>query len=132
MYCNGSLRISAIRNIGIGAEWFDSLEMYWHDVMKGGHLKNRFYPSIRGNDRTPYVLDGEEHATLAAHCELEAGEKKKIRFILTWYFPNCANTWHPEPKAEAPVIWQNYYTKLTGSSKGLCGLWDQQLGQVVP
>lgn len=99
------------------AEWFDSLEMYWHDVMKGGHLKNRFYPSIRGNDRTPYVLDGEEHATLAAHCELEAGEKKKIRFILTWYFPNCANTWHPEPKAEAPVIWQNYYTKLTGSAK---------------
>lgn len=101
------------------AEWFDSLESYWHDVTRGGKLQNRSYAATTGGAEAPYKMNGEDHATLAAHCTLAPGEEKRLRFVLSWYFPNCANTWHPE---EGPATqWKNYYTKLTDSAAGCAG-----------
>lgn len=111
------------------AEWFDSLETFWEDVKHGGPLKNRTYPKTRGEEKEPFELNGEEHATLAAHCELEPGQTKKVRFILTWYFPNCANIWNPDPASEKPVIWKHYYTKLAASASEFASYgienWDR-------
>ena len=104
------------------AQWFDSLESFWRDVNAGGKLKNRSYPGSAGNESKPYKLDGEEHGTLAAHCRLNPGETKGIRFVLAWFFPNCGNTWNPEKGKDQPEIWKNYYTKLVSSAEE-CALY---------
>lgn len=97
-------------------QWFDSLGTFWDDVSAGGKLHNRSYQSIAGNAEKPYMLNGEEPGTLAAHCELNPGDRKAVRFIISWYFPNCVNTWNPEKGKKEPTIWKNYYTKLINSS----------------
>ena len=99
------------------AIWFDSLESYWADVNRGGKLKNRSYPGATGQSKEPYQLNGEDHGTLAAHVSLKPGEKKSLLFAISWYFPNCANTWNPEDGEKEPKIWKNYYTKLGKSAQ---------------
>ncbi|MHB1484399.1 MAG: GH116 family glycosyl-hydrolase [Saccharofermentanales bacterium] len=104
--------------------WFDDLTMFWRDFTNTSRYINR-----KLDTDFPYG----DHCSLAAHISLHPGEKKKIRFLISWYFPNISNYWNP-PKNEAKKcdcggddccpeqdaapenLWKNYYaTKFTSS-----------------
>lgn len=84
--------------------WCDNLEMFWHNFTQPGHLRNRQYRE----DEPPFRR--KDTASLAAHMELMPGEKKKIRFTISWHFPNVNNYWNPNP--DGPNVWRNYYATL--------------------
>ncbi|MSR84288.1 MAG: hypothetical protein EXS58_15420 [Candidatus Latescibacteria bacterium] len=86
--------------------WFDSLEVFWRDFTRPGRLKGRDYAADQAGEGN--------HASLAAHLELGPGERGRVRFILSWNFPNCQNYWNPKAgdcAAECGVstTWKNYY-----------------------
>lgn len=116
-------------------EWFDSLETFWRDVNAGGRLRDRSYPGAAGGAKEPYALNGEDHGTIAAHLTLKPGETKSVRFVVSWYFPNCANTWNPEPDRQTPTVWRHYYTRLTDSAKSCAAYalhnWDRLYGDTM-
>lgn len=91
------------------AEWFDSLQTYWNDVNRPGRLTNRVYNSEERKPSAKIDFDGDDMCTLAAHAHLDKGERKTVRFVLGWYFPNCANYWYPLPDAPLKRQWRNYY-----------------------
>ncbi len=86
--------------------WVDDREVYWSDIQKGGTFKNRFYETARP--------DFKDHGFLAAHVSLAPGERKSVRFCITWNIPRRKNTWtkNIEELARAEGIknvWRNYY-----------------------
>ncbi len=102
--------------------WFDSLGIFWRDFTAPGKLSNRTYEDS-GNRKTRDVC------SLAAHASIPAGEKRSIRFIITWNFPNCYNYWSSE-KCEcgddkcgqgAIKTWKNYYATIYGASDESAG-----------
>lgn len=94
------------------AHWFDSLETYWRELHIPGPLKNRSYDTDERSKSRVTELDGEDMGVLAGTVTVLPGEKKSVRFVLTWYFPNCINYWNPETDKERPTIWKNYYASL--------------------
>ena len=94
--------------------WFDSLEIYWKDLSSPGRLTNRIY--------TKDLTGGYNHGTLAAHVLVHPGEKKNVRFVISWNFPNCQNYWDANAvelakKAGIEPTWKNYYATLWKDSK---------------
>lgn len=103
------------------AEWFDSLQTFWNDMSEYGDLKNRVYDHDM-RKQNPTDLDGDDMGTLGAKVLLEPGETKTIRFILSWYFPNCENYWNPETEKKEQKRWKNYYATLFKDAKD-CALY---------
>jgi non-lysosomal glucosylceramidase len=108
--------------------WCDALEMYWHDFAKSGPLKNRTY--------TEEMLPSERHkdtATLAAHVTLNPGDKGKVRFTISWSFPNMVNFWNPQ--LDGSNSWKHYYASLfenaEASGKYALEHWDRLLKETV-
>ncbi len=96
-------------------EWFNDLEVYWRDLTAPGRLRNRRYP--------PEKAGAGAHGTIAAHVRVAPGRTRRVRFIISWNFPNCENYWDPraaERAAEAGVspTWRNYYASLFADSAG--------------
>ncbi len=97
--------------------WFDNLGIYWRDFTAPGKLKNRNYPAVE-NENGRRAED--DVSTLAAHITLSPGEKGKVRFVLSWNFPNCTNYWRPEKcdcegdccSTKKPKTWKNYYASV--------------------
>ncbi|WP_235561113.1 GH116 family glycosyl-hydrolase [Bacillus sp. FJAT-28004] len=107
--------------------WCDNLEMFWHDFTRQGRLHNRQYPE------TEPPLVRKDTASIAAHIELKPGEKRKIRFAISWNFPNVDNYWNPNP--EGLNGWKNYYATLFGDSSACAKYafehWDRLYGETV-
>lgn len=82
--------------------WFDDLTIFWREFSSPGRLKNRHYGDNFGNGK----LDTGDMATLAAHVKLQPGESRKVRFLLSWYFPNFVKYWD----AERPM-WKHEYCR---------------------
>ncbi|MBE0698768.1 MAG: hypothetical protein IH586_17755, partial [Anaerolineaceae bacterium] len=106
--------------------WFDNLEIYWHDFIAPGHLKDRAY------DRT---ASGDNHTgMLAAHFRLQPGETHRARFVISWYFPNVMNYWKEGAAQNNQTVdqsssWKNFYATLWEDSAGVATFalseWDR-------
>jgi len=85
--------------------WWNDLNVYWQDFTAPGKLKNRA------------KSQGSKQGTLAAYFTLAPGKTAKVRFVISWNFPNCANYWdggaaERAKKAKVPAVWKNYYATL--------------------
>ena len=113
--------------------WFDNLEMYWNDFTTIGKFKNRTYDGAQSKA----VPEHTDHSTLAAHLKLSPGEKRSVRFVLSWSFPNVVNDWNPQPCSctegncdpKVHNSWTNYYATLfpnsTASAAYSLQHWDR-------
>lgn len=89
--------------------WFDNLEVFWRDFTRAGRLNPRRYPVDKAGEGN--------HATLAAHVTVKPGAAGRVRFVITWNFPNCENYWNPgvcENTLQIGILnrWKNYYAAL--------------------
>ncbi|WP_306262167.1 GH116 family glycosyl-hydrolase [Pararhizobium sp. IMCC21322] len=101
--------------------WFDTMEVYWADISKGGRLKDRKYTDLKGLEAHNQA-DANEHSLMAAHVTVPPGETGTIRVALSWYVPNVQKYWISQfpitccGTQETQSQWRNYYaTEWTGS-----------------
>ncbi|GLX67730.1 GH116 family glycosyl-hydrolase [Paenibacillus glycanilyticus] len=106
--------------------WCDALEMYWHDFSRPGAMRNRTYA-----EEMPPSDRHKDTATLAAHVNLKPGEKGKVRFTISWNFPNMVNFWNPQKSGSNS--WKHYYATLfdnaEASGKYALEHWDRLLAE---
>ena len=100
--------------------WSDSLETYWRNFTEQSNLKARRYEEPGDGD----------HGTLCVKQMVPAGESVRIRFILSWNYPNNYTYWNPNYKH---ITWKNYYAVLFSSAQesaayGLAN-WDRLYGE---
>ncbi len=95
--------------------WCDEREMYLRDLARPGGFVNRVYAPGEGEPC-------QDTALLAAHARIPAGEKRTLRFVLSWYYPLMSNDWNPEKDdAGQPVYryWKHYYASLFDDAVGV-------------
>lgn len=121
--------------------WFDDLEIYWRDLNTPGKFINRNYENKNGGNKIGSGNPGDM-CTLAAHFSLPAGETKKVRFVLTWYYPNCTNYWTVGNEQNCCLSqtpqkgqWKNYYATLFRDSLAVAEYslknWDRLYEQTL-
>jgi non-lysosomal glucosylceramidase len=107
-------------------QWFDQLEVYWQDFTHLGGLKDRIYPIEQAGSNNC--------GSLAVHFTLSPGQSHRVRFVITWNFPNFENYWdkgYCEKCASQgkSTAWKNYYATLfadTTASLAYClGQWER-------
>ncbi|EAR51906.1 hypothetical protein OG2516_16434 [Oceanicola granulosus HTCC2516] len=103
--------------------WFDTMEVYWADIARGGRLRDRKYPSAKSSVANNQA-DAIEHSLLAAHVTVPAGESRTVRMALSWYVPNFRKYWLTtfpmaccKPSAEVQTHWKNYYATQWSSAE---------------
>ncbi|WP_105620060.1 GH116 family glycosyl-hydrolase [Vallitalea okinawensis] len=99
--------------------WFDEVGIFWKEFSSQGTLKNRSYEkSIENIDNGSSSKRSIDTASLCGVIEIKPGEKKSIRFSLTWNFPNYVKYWGKEEGSKENMPkWKNYYAKLFESAK---------------
>ena len=87
-------------------EWQDSIVTFWNEFTSGNPLTRREYgePSKR------------DHCSLGKNVKVAPGEKKAVRFVLSWYIPNNVNYWDKKREERFGKTWKNYYAKLYSSA----------------
>jgi uncharacterized protein (DUF608 family) len=121
-------------------QWFDTTGIYWRDLTSSSRFVNRVYSDPKSDDETCY----ENYGILAAHVTLKPGECKKIRFVISWSYPNATNYWNPEKGCDCggkcegeskPKTWKNYYATIFKDSadSAVYSLtnWDSLYGQTL-
>lgn len=85
--------------------WFDNIGVFWKEFTSAGPIKSR---------RTSADGKSEQIGTLTSSVTLAPGEKKNVRFVISWNIPNNHNYWAPaEDLADGPAnAWKNYYAIL--------------------
>ena len=88
-------------------QWQDSIVTFWNEFSSGEHLVCREYsdPISKGA------------CSLGKTVKIGAGEKKSVRFVLSWYVPNNYNYWDKKREERFEKSWKNYYAKLYSSAK---------------
>lgn len=92
----------------------DVIEVFWDDFTGTKHFKNRTYTDYGKNDV----------GAICAHITLEPGEKKTVRFVISWYMRFMTNFWSPQPQHDGESDrnfidknrWKNYYARYFSSS----------------
>ncbi len=87
--------------------WQDGVTTYWKEFSDRKKMPERKYEEAGTAD----------HATVVASVKANAGEKKKIRFVLAWNAPVQYNYWSPyRDENGKDITWKNYYaTKFENS-----------------
>ncbi len=105
---------TSVQQYWFRGQWFDSLEVYWRDLMTPGSFKNRIYEPAQSKE--------SNQGMIAAHIRVEPGETKQVRFVIAWNFPTCNNYWKPDVEEKAAragisPTWKNYYATLWADSQ---------------
>ena len=87
--------------------WFDDLTTFWREFSAYGPMKNRHYDDSEPNG----MLNIGDMSTISARVSLKPGETRKIRFLLTWYFPHFVKYWD----GNKPT-WKHEYCRRFGSA----------------
>jgi uncharacterized protein (DUF608 family) len=93
-------------------QWFDDLTLFWKDFARPGPLPERRYEG----PRTPHMQQLPEHGTLAAKVTVAPGERKIVRFVISWSFPQGDIYWAYRNKPDGQIpnkptpLWRNYYS----------------------
>ncbi|MBR4872980.1 MAG: hypothetical protein IKV00_04005 [Clostridia bacterium] len=82
--------------------WQDGCTMYWNNFTKLDRMPTRNYEASGCND----------HGTVVSYISVPAGEKAKIRFVMSWNVPNAYNYWKKRAEGEALPTWRNYYATV--------------------
>ena len=86
--------------------WFDNLEVYWKDLTTPGPFENRVYDTGERQAAGARFTD-QDTGLLAVHLPIGPGETRRVRFVISWSFPNCENYWKEEQAGA--MSWKNYY-----------------------
>jgi uncharacterized protein (DUF608 family) len=105
--------------------WFDNLEVYWHDLMRPGPFTNRTYPAAEAGQNNEGLL--------AVHLPVAPGQTRRVRFVITWNFPNCENYWKPAAAGnlDTPRTWRNYYATVWPDSQASAAYALQEWGRLA-
>lgn len=79
--------------------WNDGCTTYWRNLCDLERMPERSYAEAGGYD----------HGTVVSYVTLKAGEKKKLRFIMSWNVPVYENYWNEGRRKEGFYTWRNYY-----------------------
>jgi non-lysosomal glucosylceramidase len=107
--------------------WCDALEMYWRDFTKPGQLVDRHYsPDSKYRE--------SDMASLAGRVHIPPGEKRTLRFTISWSYPYMYNHWNPEPNGKR-TVWKNHYaTRFEDSGASAIYAfknWERLLNETV-
>lgn len=81
--------------------WKDPITTFWNNFSALDRLQERSYTEIG---------TANDHGTLVAYVKIQAGQKKKIRFVLAWNVPVQYNYWSPFKNEDGKdITWKNYY-----------------------
>jgi len=109
------------QNFWFRGRWFDDLEIYWKDMQDYGKIKNRQYDIKENTAGGGATLIPEDHGCLVSHMTAGPGEVSEVRYVISWYFPNCENYWgkhyQTQNKGDAAQDdgsnhWKNYYASF--------------------
>ena len=90
--------------------WFDDLAVFWKDFTAYERLSVRSYSQPQKGH--------QDTACLAAHIHVKAGETGRVRFVISWSFPNCVNYWREADYTQGSSVdgkrkaWKNYYATM--------------------
>ena len=81
-------------------DWQDAITTFWHQFSNNARMQARDYEETGKRD----------HASVVSYFSIKAGEKKKVRFVLSWNAPVQYSYWR-EAKDEngKDRTWKNYY-----------------------
>ncbi len=79
--------------------WNDGCTTYWRNLSDLDRMPKRSYTEAGNGD----------HGTVVSYVKLSPGEKKKLRFIVSWNVPVYENYWNAKRKEEGFYTWRNYY-----------------------
>lgn len=85
--------------------WQDGCTMYWNNFTKLERMPSRYYENSNRRD----------HGTVVSYANVPAGEKAKIRFVMSWNVPNAYSYWDRFDKrveGEGMPTWKNYYATV--------------------
>ena len=86
--------------------WMDGCTTYWKNISTLPRMPERSYEEYGSCD----------HGTLTAYVDIPAGERAKVRFVISWNVPTAYNHWEPRESDGKDISWKNYYaTKLESS-----------------
>ena len=88
-------------------DWFDSLTVYWDEFKRPGFLPARVYEHDAGTPNKT-GLNPFDHGTLTAKITLKPGEKREVRFAITWHYPEQEIYWRKVDEQYSDKI-KNYY-----------------------
>lgn len=88
-------------------EWKDSIVSFWNEFSAETEIKDRTYAENGKNDT----------GTIFAQVDVRPGEKKSVRFVLSWNVPNCYNYWSGDSEEGVRRPWKNYYAVVFENSE---------------
>jgi uncharacterized protein (DUF608 family) len=111
-------------------QWFDDLTVFWKDFARPGPLPERHYDA----PRTRHMQQFPEHGTLAAKLTLQPGERRTVRFVISWSFPHGDVYWAYRNKPDGQIpnektpLWKNFYATQwadsTASARDALTRWE--------
>jgi non-lysosomal glucosylceramidase len=119
-------------------QWFDSLSLYWREFARAGRFRERHYEKPRAIRN---MFQQPEHGTLAARIRVGPGERRRVRFSISWNYPLGSIYWFNRDQPGSPLFegmaptWKNYYATQwadsIASGTDVFRRWDELEAQSV-